>query len=134
MWPVVTHRGALQCDRCRYLLKGLPRGGNCPECGTPIRLSIAAHVRRLRQQPPKHTAILLYVAVAYSLVNILAGAFASTDLLPTFVFFGPALVSLAVVVAQTVNAPRPFHWWAVGGVVIFVLAAGAFSHVALRWL
>ena len=134
MWPAVSPRAELQCDRCDYLLKGLPRGGNCPECGTSIRLSLAAYKRLLRQQPPEHTAILLYVAVGYSLVNISGSVLATTDLLPTFVVFAPALVGLAVVAAQTVNAPRPFHWWAVAGFVAFLFAAGVFSNVALGWL
>jgi hypothetical protein len=77
--------------------------------------------------------ILLCVAVAYALVNLLAGVLATSDLLPTFVVLAPILLVLAVLAAQTVNAPRPFHWWAVAGLAAFLLVAGVMSHVALRW-
>ena len=32
--------GDVGCFKCGYNLKGLPRGGNCPECGGPIRQSL----------------------------------------------------------------------------------------------
>lgn len=31
--------GDVACVRCGYNLKGLPRGGNCPECGAPVASS-----------------------------------------------------------------------------------------------
>lgn len=36
------------CERCGYVLNGLPAGGNCPECGQPTRESGA----ELRHVPP----------------------------------------------------------------------------------
>lgn len=34
------------CERCGYLLNGLPEDGNCPECGLPVADSTAASPRR----------------------------------------------------------------------------------------
>ena len=134
MCPAVEKWPELQCDSCDYQLKGLPRTGKCPECGTPIRISIAAHKRRLRQITPAHTAVLLYIAVGYTLLNVAVGLFAKTDLLPLFVLIAPALVGLAALAAQSVNAPRPFHWHAIAALAIFLVAAGAISFTAGRWL
>ena len=36
------------CERCGYVLNGLPPGGNCPECGQPMRESAG----ELRHAPP----------------------------------------------------------------------------------
>jgi hypothetical protein len=33
------------CENCGYMLNGLPPSGNCPECGTPIDLSISDQLR-----------------------------------------------------------------------------------------
>jgi hypothetical protein len=132
MWPWGKHRSELHCERCRYLLKGLSRRGNCPECGTPIHHSIVAHRRRLRHQTPEHTPLLAWVAGIYALVNVLAGVFSRAELLPIFVVVGPALLGVTVLAAQTVNAPRPFHWRAVAGLGLFLVAAAVGSHVVLR--
>jgi len=32
----------LLCERCGYVIEGLPDGGNCPECGEPIAESLPA--------------------------------------------------------------------------------------------
>jgi hypothetical protein len=87
----------------------------------------------LRRRSPEQTAILLYVAAAYAVINVLAGVLSTSDLLPTFVVLAPILLGLAVLAAQTVNAPRPFHWWAVAGLAVFLLAAGVISQIALGW-
>jgi hypothetical protein len=36
------------CEACGYILNGLPESGNCPECGSPIDLSVAVG----RRTPP----------------------------------------------------------------------------------
>jgi hypothetical protein len=36
------------CENCGYMLNGLPDSGNCPECGSPIDLSVS---RRFRTPP-----------------------------------------------------------------------------------
>jgi len=36
------------CENCGYMLNGLPPSGNCPECGTPIDISVSDRFR----QPP----------------------------------------------------------------------------------
>ena len=33
------------CENCGYILNGLGSSGNCPECGTPIDLSLSPHYR-----------------------------------------------------------------------------------------
>jgi hypothetical protein len=37
-------KGDLPCVRCRYNLRGISVRGSCPECGTPIRVTILARV------------------------------------------------------------------------------------------
>jgi hypothetical protein len=37
---VVPAETSLLCEGCGYLLDGLPTGGNCPECGMPMNLSL----------------------------------------------------------------------------------------------
>jgi hypothetical protein len=132
MWPWNQHQPDLRCDHCGCMLKGLPRAGNCPECGTPIRFSIAAHRRRLLRQRPEHTLLLIYVAGSYAAVNVLAGVLSRAELLPIFVVVGPVLLCVTVLAAQTINAPRPFPWRAVIGLGVFLFAAGVASHVVLR--
>ena len=44
--PNVPSETDLLCEACGYMLNGLPPGGNCPECGTPIESSIAPIVRQ----------------------------------------------------------------------------------------
>jgi hypothetical protein len=132
MWPWGKDRTDLRCDRCGYILRGLARKGNCPECGTPIRLSVSAHRRRLLRQRPEHTALLVCVAGIYAAVNVLAGVFSRAELLPIFVVVGPVLLCVTVLAAQTVNAPRPFHWRAVIGLGVFLFATGVASQVVLR--
>jgi hypothetical protein len=40
----------LLCERCGYILNGLPPGGNCPECGTPIEQSTTGRILPLWEQ------------------------------------------------------------------------------------
>lgn len=37
-------RGDLPCARCRYNLRGISVRDNCPECGTPVRVTLLAKV------------------------------------------------------------------------------------------
>jgi hypothetical protein len=45
--PSVPAESDILCESCGYTLNGLPRSGNCPECGKPIADSAAA-----RRTPP----------------------------------------------------------------------------------
>ena len=54
--PAIPANGAngaddalVRCLRCEYSLRGLDRGGNCPECGTPIERSWRRHELELAQ-------------------------------------------------------------------------------------
>ncbi len=43
-------RLSVRCSRCDYDLRGLDPAGRCPECGTKVRESIRAALRRERRQ------------------------------------------------------------------------------------
>ena len=38
--PRVPESSDVLCERCGYVLNGLPAGGRCPECGTPVAESL----------------------------------------------------------------------------------------------
>ncbi len=44
------------CLQCGYNVRGLPRGGRCPECGTPIKRSLQGNL--LRYSSPAYLATL----------------------------------------------------------------------------
>jgi len=47
---VVELTGDLPCVRCRYNLRGLSIRGRCPECGTPVRVTLLAVVDPLASE------------------------------------------------------------------------------------
>jgi hypothetical protein len=76
----------LSCSRCGYDLKSLSAGGNCPECGEPIRLTIIDTVDpAARRLPPIERplaignalvciSVFLFLAVACAVLVLLSKA------------------------------------------------------------
>src|SRR5688500_17655654 len=55
--PPPTLSTSFRCLRCEYDLRGQPREGNCPECGTPVEPSWLRHeIEQAAQVPPLHLA------------------------------------------------------------------------------
>jgi hypothetical protein len=100
------------CDRCRYNLKGLPRGARCPECGLPIRSRSGTKrfTDNLTQAPIfylKTLALGLGLTAAACLISIvtnLVGAFA------------PSISGLHLLAAKGLAA---VVWW----VGVFIVTA-----------
>ena len=47
-------RGDLPCISCGYLLRGLPTGQDCPECGTPIEATTLQPLLQGSTREPWH--------------------------------------------------------------------------------
>src|SRR5215207_6870598 len=50
--PASVPGASVNCLRCEYDLRGQPRDGNCPECGTPVEPSWQRHEAAQAAQPP----------------------------------------------------------------------------------
>ena len=65
------------CLQCGYSIRGLPHGGRCPECGTPIERSLQGNL--LRYSSPAYLAtlnrgvLLILAAIAAQVICILGG-------------------------------------------------------------
>lgn len=77
---IITDKRA--CEKCDYELRGLRVGGNCPECGTPIRAkrkSFGAREGNLTDAPPRYIRglrlgfTLMAGAIALSIFGAVAG-------------------------------------------------------------
>ena len=107
----------LSCSRCGYDLKSLSAGGNCPECGEPIRLTIIDTVdpaaRRLPPIERPHVtgnalvcvSVFLFLAVACAVLVLLSNAPQSLPIPnvirtlydPIWIYISSALSGLAFV-------------------------------------
>lgn len=66
--PIVTDERP--CLRCGYSLRTLDRGGVCPECGTPVELSLRGNA--LVHSAPEYLAKLYFGALVAELTVVLA--------------------------------------------------------------
>jgi len=62
------------CKRCAYNLRGLPESGRCPECGTPVAMSIAGDLLCTADpQWVEKVALGLKIILWMILLSVLAG-------------------------------------------------------------
>ncbi len=65
------------CLQCGYSIRGLPHGGRCPECGTPIQRSLQGNL--LRYSSPAYLAtlnrgvFLILAAIAAQVICVVGG-------------------------------------------------------------
>lgn len=110
-------RGDLPCVKCRYNLKGVTVRGNCPECGTPVRVTILA---RVDPYAPVLQPIALPVLTAFAML---------------FWAIGPVVASAAVLLMRTrdlatevAGIARPTdHLPVLGTIALGVSALGALA-------
>jgi hypothetical protein len=83
MDPTATVPGDAPCRKCSYNLRGLTYGGRCPECGTPVGLSI--HGDLLRYSDPEWLLKLarglsfILWGILVAIVVGIVGGFVSND-------------------------------------------------------
>src|SRR5580704_4669314 len=97
------------CESCGYILNGLPESGNCPECGSPIDLSVAERHRT----PPVWE-------------DVERGAFVRFWLATGQIIFQPTRFFRSSTSRGDLSAPLRFariHWWltsAMLGLVVWI--------------
>jgi len=81
------------CERCGYILSGLPPSGNCPECGTPIEQSVGPQARTpplWEQRDAKRSGLSRFVATSLQIIfrpkRFFRGSTSRGDLAPVLRF------------------------------------------------
>lgn len=77
--------GERPCDKCGYNLEGLPKDGNCPECGHPIRRASAGGPRSgtmSAEAPTRYVRQLLlgFAILSVAIIGIVISGLAITDI------------------------------------------------------
>jgi hypothetical protein len=104
----------LLCEKCGYVLNGLPDTSRCPECGTPIAESIGNH-----RHPP-----------LWETPGVKSAGFLRTS---AAVLFHPTNFYRTLAVHGSVPAAHRFarwHWW----ISATLFAIAALVHSVLFWL
>lgn len=112
--------GTLLCERCGYVLEGLPAENDCPECGTPIAESLPEH--RIGTPWQRDPGWGSYVQTARSVLfgrtrlfeQMAMESERSAALLRSNLFAVFAIFALS----------SPGHAWNVGGHAITLIVAG----------
>jgi len=100
------------CRKCGYNLRGLPQNGHCPECGTPIGVSLHGYL--LRFSDPRWlltlrtgiNAILVSVGIALLAAIVQAFSRGRGGVLHTLVSWAGSIVALAGVWLLTMPDPN----------------------------
>lgn len=139
---IVPAESDLLCEACGYTLNGLPRDGNCPECGTPISMSFGDHraPSQVEQAPSAATfvrttaAVLLrprrfYRTLATRFDSVASTRFAQAHRIIAAGFFGAAAAGHLIWGALSAGGrPRT------AAVLVLILSFAAFAYVLLRGL
>lgn len=98
------------CRNCGYNLRGLPTGGVCPECGSPIlKRRVKGPPDELMHAPPRHIRLLGLGVLALSFGVLAAGGSAMLALLGSEAarLLKVAAIALWLPGVAIICAPRP---------------------------
>ena len=98
----------LACGQCGYDLRGLPSTGDCPECGTPIRQTLAGEALEWASRPWQRRVRLGCLLVLAGQACLAAGFLAHLahggDVL---LVFAPSAIAICAAGAWLIASPGP---------------------------
>src|SRR2546423_6765775 len=109
-----TDAAPLRCASCDYDLRTLPQSGLCPECGTPIAVSLRSD--RLERSDP-----LLVSACAWGISFLIAGL--TCDLATQAVSMLAEFIRSSLLLFRLSEALSIFRWLEIPG--LWMLLTGA---------